>query len=299
VPASGAAALYQTLPTASLSAASLTFSSTTIASSSAGQTVTLQNSGTGPLLIGATGITGTNASDFTYTTTCSATLAANASCGFTFTFTPQATGARSAIFNLKTCVSSTAQTIALTGTGAAAVTPSLTLTPAPSNVSLAAGGSTTVQVTLTPGGGLAGAVTLSCSTPQSFIACSLPSSATVGSSPSNVTVSIAVASTLAYNQPSQPQSSFSQQAVLAALSGGLAFLFPRRFRRLAACVPLALATFISLVVMSGCSGGGHNGSAPAGTNTLPPAGTYTLTLSGSSSSLAQPSTTTVSVTVTN
>lgn len=120
VPAGGAVALYQMLPTATLSASSLTFGSTVVASSSSGQTVTLQNSGTGPLLIGTTGITGTNTSDFTYTTTCGASLAASASCSYTFIFTPQSTGARSAAFNLKTSVSSTAQTIALTGTGAAA-----------------------------------------------------------------------------------------------------------------------------------------------------------------------------------
>ncbi|WP_246301688.1 choice-of-anchor D domain-containing protein [Granulicella arctica] len=294
VPAGGAVALFQYLPTSTLSASSVAFSSTVVASSSAGQTVTLQNSGTGPLLIGTTNIMGTNASDFTYATTCSATLAVNASCGFTFTFKPQSTGARSATFNLKTSANSTAQTIALTGTGAAAVNQSLTLTPAPDNVSLQAGSSTTVQLALTPGDGLAGTVALSCSSPQSFITCSLPSTATVGSSPSNVTVSIAVTSALAHSQGAQSKSSFIQQAGLSMLSGGLAFLFFRRPRRPAVCVVLALGTFISFVVINGCGSGARNGSAP----TLPPTGTYTLTLSGSSR-LVQPSTTTVSVMVTS
>lgn len=296
IPASEAVALYQSLPTATLSASSLPFSSTVVSSSSTGQSVTVQNSGTGPLLIGAISLTGTNTADFTYTTTCGTTLAANTSCSFNFTFTPLATGARSAMFNLRTCVSSTAQTIALTGTGVATATPSLTLTPALGNLSLAAGASTSTQLTLTPGGGLTGTVTLSCSSPQSFITCSLPSTATVGSLPSDVSVAITVASTVAQNQkPGPPPFDTVQQTGLALVSGCFLVLFRKRLGRTIICTLLASGTFLSMAALSGCGGA----STSANTPSLPPAGTYSLTLSGSSSSLPQASTTTIAVTVTN
>jgi len=288
VPASGAVALFQSLPTATLGSASLTFGSTPLSSSAAPQTVTLQNTGDGPLLIGAMSMTGTNASDFTYTTTCGTSVASGASCSFTFFFTPQSVGTRSATFNLRTCVSSTAQTMALSGTGVAAVGPSLSLTVAPGSVALAAGASTSAQLTLTPGGGLTGAVALSCSSPQTFITCTVPSSTTLGAG--NVSVAIAVAGTVAQiDRPRFP--SPLEKTGLATLSACVVLLFPKRRRRY---VVLTLATLAALLPLSGC-GGGKATSAPA----LPPAGAYTITLTGTSVSLTQPSTTTIAVTVTN
>jgi len=114
VPAAGAAALYQSLPTSTLSSAALNYGSVSPGSSTP-ITVSLANGGTGPLLIGATTITGTNSSDFSYTTTCPATLAASSHCSYTITFTPTASGTRTATFSLTTCLSTTPQTISLTG----------------------------------------------------------------------------------------------------------------------------------------------------------------------------------------
>ena len=295
VPASGAVALYQSLPTATLSTPSLTFGSTVVSSSSTGQTVTLQNSGNGPLLISGMSITGTNATDFAYTTTCGSTLAANSSCTFAFTFTPQSTGARSAVFSVKSCVSPSAQTVSLSGTGAP--TASLTLSAAPSNFSLAAGGSASAQLTLTPGGELTGSVALTCSSPRVFVACSLPASVILSSSPSNVTVSIAVASAVAQNQELPPATSLIEQAGISALSTCL-MLFSRKVRRRYFLRGLLIATgiFFCFFVINGCGGKDAESTSPP---RLPPVGSYTLTLSGTSSSLAQPATTTISVSITN
>ena len=117
VPANnGAVALYQYLPTSTLSATSLNYGSVTLKVPS-DKTVTLSNTGTGPLMIASMGISGSQSSDFAYTTTCGSTLAANASCAITIEYTPAASGAATATFSLTTSLSTTAQTIALSGTG--------------------------------------------------------------------------------------------------------------------------------------------------------------------------------------
>lgn len=145
VPAAGAVALYQSLPTATLNASSIAFAPTPAYSTAPFQTVTLTNSGTGPLLIGTIGIAGTNASDFSYTTSCGNTLAVNASCNFTVSFSPQAVGARAATLYVKTCLSATAQTITLQGTGS---TPQVTVSISATPATVTYGSSTTLSATV-------------------------------------------------------------------------------------------------------------------------------------------------------
>lgn len=87
------------VPTADLSAATLTFP-LQVADSSTSQSVTIKNNGTGPLTFSAApAISGTNASEFTVApagTTCTngASVAAGATCAVSVTFTPTAGGAR-------------------------------------------------------------------------------------------------------------------------------------------------------------------------------------------------------------
>src|SRR5204862_2801576 len=66
---------------------------------STAQIVMLSIPGTAALSVSSIAITGTNASDFARTTTCPSspsTLAVNASCTVSVTFTPSANGSRSA-----------------------------------------------------------------------------------------------------------------------------------------------------------------------------------------------------------
>jgi Bacterial Ig-like domain (group 3)/Abnormal spindle-like microcephaly-assoc'd, ASPM-SPD-2-Hydin len=121
VPAGGAVALYQYLPTSTLSSTAVNFGSHTVNAKTT-STVTLSNTGTGPLLIGSMGISGGQASDFSYTTSCSSSLPPNSSCTITLNFTPNASGAETATFSLTTSLSTSAQTISLSGTGVGYVT---------------------------------------------------------------------------------------------------------------------------------------------------------------------------------
>jgi subtilase family serine protease len=150
-------------PAAAISPASLNFASTIVGATSATQTVTLTNSGTGALTISGITITGaTNASGaaittpFSQTTTCGATLAVNASCTATVTFKPTIVGAVSATLSFADNALSSPQTAALTGAGA---TSGPAATPSPSSltfVSTTAGTSSPLQtVTLTNTGSTA------------------------------------------------------------------------------------------------------------------------------------------------
>jgi hypothetical protein len=115
-------------PAVTLNPTSLTFSSQNVGTTSAAQTATLTNSGTATLTISSIALTGTNASDFAQTNNCPASLAANASCTVSVTFTPTATGARTAAVTLTDNAANSPQTVALNGTGGSA-NPAVTLNP--------------------------------------------------------------------------------------------------------------------------------------------------------------------------
>lgn len=117
-------------PSISVDATSLTFGAQTVGSTSAAQAVTLTNSGAATLTFGGFTLTGAAAADFTRGGTCAGTLAAGASCSVSFTFTPAAIGARSATLTIASDASNGSAVLSLAGSGAAAATPAVTLTPA-------------------------------------------------------------------------------------------------------------------------------------------------------------------------
>ncbi|HEV2381873.1 MAG TPA: choice-of-anchor D domain-containing protein [Terriglobia bacterium] len=101
---------------ASLSPTSLSFASQAVGTTSSAQTVTLSNTGTLALSISSVGIGG----DFAETNTCGSSVAANASCTITVTFTPSAPGSRTGTLTVtdnSNGVANNTQTVALTGTG--------------------------------------------------------------------------------------------------------------------------------------------------------------------------------------
>jgi hypothetical protein len=103
-------------PNVQLSPTTLTFGSQNVGSSSAGQAVTLTNSGNAALPITSTSLTisGANYTEFSSTNNCGTSLAAGGSCTVTVTFTPAATGNRTATL----AIAGVAQMVSLSGTGA-------------------------------------------------------------------------------------------------------------------------------------------------------------------------------------
>jgi hypothetical protein len=103
--------------TAKLPATSLSFGSVAVGTTSVAKTVTLTNVGTTTLTITGMAITGTNAGDFAQTNTCGTSVAAGASCFVTVTFTPSATGKRTAAISVSDNGGGSPQKVSLTGTG--------------------------------------------------------------------------------------------------------------------------------------------------------------------------------------
>jgi|RhiMethySRZTD1v2_1073278.scaffolds.fasta_scaffold13244_1 uncharacterized repeat protein (TIGR03803 family) len=116
--------LTVTAPVAAVSPATLSFGNQLVGTTSAGQSVSLTNTGNGLLTIGSITIAGAQAADFTKSTTCGASLAPAAGCTITVAFAPAATGTRSASIEISTNAVASPATVTLSGTGTA---PAVTL----------------------------------------------------------------------------------------------------------------------------------------------------------------------------
>lgn len=113
-------------PAVSLSPTSLSFGHQQVNTTSAVQTITLTNSGDAALTINSIRRSGPHSSDFAQSNTCpssSSTLAAGASCTISVTFTPTATGSRSANVTITDNASGSPQSVALSGTGVLGMPP--------------------------------------------------------------------------------------------------------------------------------------------------------------------------------
>lgn len=101
-----------------LSASSLNLGNQNIASTSAPQTLTITNNGGAVLTVSNAALAGANASDFALTNNCTASLNVGSSCTITVTFSPAATGARTAALTVTdNSGAGSSQTVSLSGTG--------------------------------------------------------------------------------------------------------------------------------------------------------------------------------------
>ncbi|HXJ94620.1 MAG TPA: choice-of-anchor D domain-containing protein [Terriglobia bacterium] len=114
-----------------LTPSSLTFGSQTVGTTSPAQVVTVTNlSAMATLSITDISFTGTNPGDFAQTNTCSDTVVRpGKTCTISVTFTPAATGTRTASLSITDNGGGSPQTASITGTGTTGGTPTVTLTP--------------------------------------------------------------------------------------------------------------------------------------------------------------------------
>jgi uncharacterized repeat protein (TIGR01451 family) len=96
---------------------SLTFASQTVGTKSPSSNVTLTNNLNTILTISRVSLTGANPSDFVETNTCGRGLAAKSHCTISVTFTPRATGTRTAALNVFDSANNSPQTVLLSGAG--------------------------------------------------------------------------------------------------------------------------------------------------------------------------------------
>ncbi len=124
---------------------SLTFAPQAVGTTSAPKIVTLTNNLPTALSISGISFTGTDPGDFVQTNTCGGSVAAKAKCTISVTFTPPATGIRTATLNVSDSASNSPQTVSLTGTG---IVPA-TLTPTSATYAAQAEGTTSAAKTFT------------------------------------------------------------------------------------------------------------------------------------------------------
>ncbi len=129
-------------PTATVSPASLPFGNLAVGTTSASKTITLTNSGTGPLSIGSIVASG----DFGQTNNCSSSLAASSSCTVHVTFNPTVASAITGAVTFTDGAATSPQLVKLTGTGIAPLTLNPTSLTLPST---AVGQTSSATVTVT------------------------------------------------------------------------------------------------------------------------------------------------------
>ena len=290
-----------------LAPSSLTFTTHLVGAPSAAQTVTLTNNGTAPLSITSIVVGGTNSADFAETNTCGTSVAANATCAISVTFTPKATGTRGASITITDNAPGSPQTFSLTGTGIAlslAVTSSSSATQ-----TVKAGQTATYNMQLSATGGAATdqlMVTISCTGAPTLSTCSGPAAPVVVTPAAPATFSITVMTTgsavLAPGGQLEPKM-WSPTAIqtlpvavmtlllfVAALLGWTQSPAGRlRTVRTALSICLVLLPLSAATLLIGC-GGGSSSTTPTPTPTPKPStptGTYTLTVTATSSGKAQ------------
>lgn len=183
--------------------------------------------------------------------------------------------------------------------GTVSAPPSFSLAGTPSSLTLSAGGSGTVNLTLTPVGGYAGTITMSCTTTLANVGCTFsPSSYMADGSNTVLTGTVAIASsgsaTLAQPEFGGGRGGFTA-AMVWVLPVGLLVVLARRRKdgRLGLMVLGALLVLATGV--TACSGGGGSGSGGGGGGgSQPVTGTVTVTAAGSAGNVMQ----TLNVTVT-
>lgn len=263
------------------------FGTYTVGISSKPVTFTVSNKGLAALTSMQISVSGANGGtdDFTIVTnTCGSSLAPNQSCTLGVIFTPSTTGLRNGTLTLTATGLSAPVLDALSGTGAASVTPFSMAVSGQSTQTVVNGQPVTFTINVN---GPAGMVTLASvfSPAGSNADFAIPSSVTLNglnSSSFNVT----------FTPPASPQTARTERGDWARAGLALAMLLPvgfmgcrrRRWRVLAACVVLAL------MVPVGCGVASSAGSGPSsgGGGTTPVSTTYLVTVTGTLGNAAIP-----------
>jgi sugar lactone lactonase YvrE len=136
--------------TFTISPATVTFPNTVVGATSAAQTITISNTGGVPLTLSNTTFAGDTRDFVENSTTCSSSLAVNASCSLSFSFAPIASGTHTVTITGFDSITNVSQNVTFTGTGIASA---VTLSSVALSFAAIAGTSAPVQmITLTNSG---------------------------------------------------------------------------------------------------------------------------------------------------
>lgn len=289
-------------PWLSVGASALSFGTQVVGTTSAAQTVTVTNTGTVPLNVSGVSFSGTNASDFAQTNTCTSAVQPTATCSVSVTFKPSATGSRPASIVITSDGTGGPETVSATGTGV-----TFALLASSSSQTVKAGQTATYGLQLTTTGGAPSdqiQAMVTCSGAPAGMTCTAaPSTVSATSAnPGTVTVSVGTAGNAAAIRrlvgPHERRETAGINSLIVCVMiltvvialgrvamGRQAALTNSRLARLAMGLVLMLVPIGPAMWLGGCSGG----SSP------PKTATYTLTVTATVDGSAQTATLTLTV----
>jgi arabinogalactan endo-1,4-beta-galactosidase len=177
-------------------------------------------------------------------------------------------------------------------TAAVVVTPpSFKLAGSVSSLSIAAGGSGDVSLTLTPTGSYTGTIGMSCTTSMANVSCAFsPASYTANGSDAVLTGSVTISSTASTAMVAMPRGNHRTAPFTAILllPAGTILLLRRRKIPGASAMMLLVALLVCAAALTACGGGGGGGgNGGGGGSSQPVTGTVTVTATGSSGNVTQ------------
>jgi sugar lactone lactonase YvrE len=276
-----------TAPAAMLSPSTLSFGDTITGTKAPAQVITLSNPGNAVLDISGITVGGTNAADFAETTTCGETLAADASCTISVTFTPASVAGFAATVSVADNAAGSPQTVALSGAGIAA--PDFSVSALPATQTVSAGSAATYNVSVASiNGDFDSGVTLSASgLPAGATVTFAPAEVQPGSEPAASVMTVQTGTALARIEPPNAHRGWRWMPVVTmALCIPLLWWRRRDRVRLMSTGLLCALLCVGSAMLSGCGGGYYAES---------PAQTYTITVTGSSGSIQHSTTVTLTV----
>jgi hypothetical protein len=246
-----------------LSPTSLLFSNQIVTGAGSAQTVTLTNKGNIPLTIDSVNISPT---DYTETNTCGSSVAAGANCTFSVSFAPTTTGARVGSMTIVSSDNESPHVVPLSGTGW-----NFELT-APTALTVTAGSTGTLTLTVTPLGGFDGTVTVACTNVPVSATCTLSTTSmtfTDGVTAQTSTITLA-AKSLIPPPGTSPGGNIRRMVVvllfaLALVFAGASVRMPRQ--------RWSFASVALLLVILGVGGCGASATTPQGSYTFDLTGT--------------------------
>ncbi len=290
--ANGTFAVYLSAPIISIFPNHISFTSAQfIGTSSASQTVTLTNAGSTALGLSNFAIS----ADFTQQNACNSPLQPGHNCTILLSVTPTTTGPVTGTLTFQHTAAGGTQAISLSGAGKG-----FRLGSSQTSVTITAGQTATYAVNITPEGGSADTVSLTCTGAPARATCSVtPNSVTLdGTHPAsvavNVTTQAASAVSSVASEPSRPIPSVRGVLVAVIAVAWIAIVISSKSgSRNTRLATLALCTL--LLGASSC-GGGSTSPGP-GTRTQTPPGTYVLKIQGQATSGAATYSSNVSLTL--
>ena len=275
----------------SLTPTSLTFGPQVVGSTSAPQVITVTNTGTAPLTVGALIA---SAGFVVQSTTCVGPVAPNAICTVSVSFVPTVLGSNTGTLSINDSAPNSPQLVTLTGGGS-----DFGVALSAGSTTVVAGNNATVSVTVNSVAGYNSPVALSCSGAPTLATCSVsPSTVTPASgTPATATVTVNTTRRSAVppvGLPRLPGSGLTLRPWIWLLAALLLVSFGmvagRKNRRQLNWAVLVL-TALWLASFAACGSGGTGYVNPTGT----PAGTYTITVTGTSAGLTHSTTFTLQV----